>query len=234
MASNSEITFGARLNNASTISTHLKSFKDYAPPKPDQSAANLDVGINNIKTQNNSTAGNKQAYSAAVDRRQKLFTKDPDSLVKIMSPLGAAVRSIFSKTSKEATGIAAMIVKIRGEKFKRSKAEPDADFVSQSEKSFGSMTQNFSDIIATLQKFGDTYKPANKSITLNTLTAKYKLLTQVNTDVAAAYGMYKESTDDRLVLYRSLTGLIQGIKDAVKSQYGLNSTEYKLVKSLKV
>lgn len=234
MASNSEITFGARLNNASTISTHLKSFKDYAPPKADQSAANLDAVVENIKTHNSTTAGNKQAYSAAVDKRQKLFTKDADSLVKIMSPLGAAVRSIFTKTSKEATDIAAMIVKIRGEKIKKSKAEPNAEFVSQSEKSFGSMTQNFADIIATLQKFGDAYKPANKSITIDSLVAKLALLTQANTDVAVAYGVYKESTDDRIVLYKSLTDLTQGIKDAVKSQYGLTSTEYKLVKSLKV
>jgi hypothetical protein len=234
MASNSEITFGARLANASTISTHLKSFKDYAPPKADQSAANLDAVVENIKTHNSSTAGNKRAYSGAVDKRQKLFTKDADSLVKLMSPLGAAVRSIFTKTSKEATDIAAMIVKIRGEKIKKGKAEPNADFVSQSEKSFGSMTQNFADIIATLQKFGDAYKPANKSITIDSLVAKSALLTQANTDVAAAYGVYIESTDDRLVLYKSLTNLTQGIKDAVKSQYGLNSTEYKLVKSLKV
>lgn len=234
MASNSEITFGARLANASTISTHLKSFTDYAPPKADQSAANLDAVVETIKTQNSSTAGNKQAYSGAVDKRQKLFTKDADSLVKIMSPLGAAVRSIFSKTSKEATDIAAMIIKIRGEKFKKGKAEPNADFVSQSEKSFGSMTQNFSDIIATLQKFGGTYKPANKSITIDSLVAKLALLTQANTDVAAAYGTLKQSTDNRVVLYKSLNDLTQGIKDAVKSQYGLSSTEYKLVKSLKV
>ena len=234
MASNSEITFGARLSNASTLSTHLKSFTDYAPPKADQSGANLDAVVETIKTQNSNTAGNKQAWSSAVDKRQKLFTKDADSLVKIMSPLGAVVRSIFSKTSKEATDIAAMIVKIRGEKFKKGKAEPNAEFVSQSEKSFGSMTQNFSDIIATLQKFGGTYKPANKSITIDNLVAKSALLTLANTDVAAAYGTLKQSTDDRVVLYKSLTDLTQGIKDAVKSQYLVSSTEYALVKGLKI
>jgi hypothetical protein len=234
MASNSEITFGARLNNASTLSTHLKSFKDYAPPKAEQSAANLDAVIENIKTQNSSTAGNKQVYTLAVDRRQKLFTKDPDSLVKLMSPLGAAVRSAFSKTSKEAAAIAAIIAKIHGEKIKKDKAEPNADSVSRSEKSYGSLTQQFSNIIATLQNFGGNYKPANKSITIAALNTKLQQLTQANTDVAAAYGIYIESTDERAVLYKSLTDLTQGIKDAVKSQYGLNSTEYKLVKSLKV
>lgn len=234
MASNSEVTFGARLNNASTIATHLHAFTTYTPPNPNQSAAGLDGVIANIKTQNSTTAGNKQTYSAAVEKRQKLFTKDADSLVKLMSPLGAAVRSIFSKTSKESSDMATMITKIRGEKVKKDKGEPNAEFVSQSEKSYGSMTQNFADIIATLQKFGAAYKPANETIKLDSLTAKLDLLTQANTDVATAYGTLKESTDDRNVLYKSLTGLTQGIKDAVKSQYGLKSTEYNLIKGLKV
>ncbi len=234
MASNSEVTFGARLNNASTILTHIQAFVGYAPPVPNLLAANLDTVIANIKTQNSTTAGNKQAYSAVVEKRQKLFSKDSDSLVKIMSPLGATVRSIFTKSSKEATDITAMITKIRGEKIKKDKTEPNAEFVSQSEKSYGSMTQNFADIIATLQKFGPAYKPANESIKLESLTTKLDLLRQANTDVAVAYGTLKESTDDRNALYKSLSTLIQGIKDAVKSQYSLRSTEYNLIKGLKV
>ena len=156
MASNSEVTFGARLNNASTLHTHLLAFKDYAPSNENQTAAALLAAITPIKAQNSKTAGDKQAYSSAVEKRQKLFKKDPDSLLKLLSPLGAAVRSIFTKTSKEAADIAAMIVRIRGVKIKKDKAEPTAESVSQSEKSFGSMTQTFADIIATCFQYCNT------------------------------------------------------------------------------
>jgi hypothetical protein len=74
------------------------------------------------------------------------------------------------------------------------------------------MTQNFSVIISTFQNFGCTFKPAKKSITLDNLVAKLALLTQANTDVAAAYGTLKQSTDDRVVLYKSLTDLTMALK----------------------
>jgi hypothetical protein len=234
MASNSEITFGARLNNAEKLFTHLQSFTGYAPPNATQSAANLGTLITNIKTQNNSAAGDAQSYSAAVEKRQRLFQKDNDSLVKIMSPIAAAIRAAFGKTSKEAADITSMVTKIRGEKVKKSSTEPNAEFVSQSEKSYGSMTQNFADMIATLAKYDGNYKPANDTIKLPALTDKLAQLTQANTDVAAAYGKLKETRDDRITLYKTLTDLIQRIKDAVKSQYGIKSTEYVLVKGLKV
>lgn len=234
MASNSEQTFGARLQNAEKILTHLQAFAGYAPPNADLSAANLDTILQGIKSQNTSAAGDVQTYSAAVDTRQRLFQKDSDSLNKILSPLGAAVRASFGKTSKEVADVTSLVNKIRGEKVKKSSKEPDAEFVSQSEKSFGSMTQNFSDLITILEKYGTAYSPANTKIQFATLKDKLTDLNKANTNVAAAYGKLKETRDDRTDLYKKLKDLVQRIKDAVKSQYGNNSTEYNLIKGLKV
>lgn len=234
MASNSEVSYGARLNNATTIHTHLLAFKAYAPLNQTQSAEALLANINAARDLNSNVAANRQGFSGAVETRQKLFTKDPDSLKNILPPLGAAVRSIFGKNSKVASDIAALIVKIRGEKIKKDKAEPDAESVSQSQRSFGSVTQHFADIVSTLQKIGGEYKPANVSVKLDNLSAKLQLINQANTNVPAAWGAYKESADDRAQLYKDLSAQVQGIKDAVKSQYGLYSTEYNLVKTLKV
>jgi hypothetical protein len=234
MASTSELTFGSRLANANTLVTHLQSFTDYAAQTPDQSTASMQALIAEITAQNKTTAGDKQDYSTAIDLRRKVFQKDEDCLIKLLSPIGSAVRSALGKTSKEAANIAALITKIRGIKPKKEPKEPTEETVSQSERSFGSITQNFSDIIATLEKFGANYNPANKKVTLPALTDKLARLTEANTNVPVTFGRLKKSRDDRNELYKKLTDITQRIKDAVKSQYTLGSSEYALIKALKI
>lgn len=234
MASSSEVTFGSRLANAETLATHLQSFKDYMAQTPDQSVANVQAVIANIKAQNTTAAGNKQDYSTAVDLRQKLYNKDKDSLLKLLSPIGSAVRSAFGKTSKEAANTAALITKIRGIKVKKEPKEPTEETVSQSERSFGSITQTFADIIATVEKFGSNYNPANEKVKLPALVDKMAQLTTSNTNVPLAYGKLKQARNDRNELYKNLTEITQRIKEAVKSQYTLGSTEYALIKGLRI
>lgn len=234
MPSTSEVTIGAKVANAEKLFTHLKAFVGYTPPSANLSAAELGNKIAAIKTQNSDTAAAIQSYSAAVETRQKLFQKDSTSLIKVLSPLAATIRSAYGKTSKEATDIASMVEKIRGVKVKKSSKEPNADFVSQSERSYGSMTQNFSDMITTLEKYGANYSPVNDNIKLDKLKDKLTNLTAANIGVTSTYGKLKEKRDDRSDMYKNLTDITQRIKDAVKSQYGLKSTEYNLVKGLKV
>ena len=234
MASTSETTIGAKVTNAEKISTNLKAFAGFASSDPALSAAELDKLIERIKAKNTDTASSAQAYSAAVDTRQKLFQKDGNSLINLLSPIGATIRSSFGKTSKEASNITTMITKIRGIKVKKDKKEPDSEFVSQSERSFGSMTQNFSDMITTLSNFKAKYAPANADIVLAALQAKLTSLTAANIEVTATYGQLKLKRDQRSDLYQQLTDITQRIKDAVKGQYGLQSTEYKLIKGIKV
>lgn len=234
MASTSEVTIGAKVANAEKLLTHLKSFVGFNPPTPELSGTELNTRIDKIKSQNSDAAGTAQAYSAAVDTRQKLFQKDSDSLIKILASLGATVRSAFGKSSKEAADVASLITKIRGVKTKKPAKDATAEFVSQSERSFGSMTQNFSDLIVRLEKYGTNYNPSNATIKLVALQDKLTKLTDANNKVTSSYGAFKTARDIRLVLYKDLTAITQRIKDAVKSQYGLKSTEYALVKGLKV
>lgn len=233
MASNSEVTYGARLNNAKAVTTHLRSFTNYAPPKPDQTADSLEAVTTAARASNTQLAGNIQLYSQAVDNRQGLFKKDPDSLEKIMSPIAATVRSAYGKDSKDMADITRYVNKIRGEKPTKDKKDPTEDSVSQSAKSYGSMTENFSDMIATLQKLPD-YKPANKDLESAALTTKLAVLEQANEAVTAAFGFVKQERDDRNKLFDQLNALVQRIKSAVLAQYGLKSTEYALIKGLKV
>jgi hypothetical protein len=241
MASNSELTFGARLANASKISTHLKSFAAYVAPTTNTTIANYDVLIASLTTENVNIATKKAAYSVAVEIRQKLFFKNEDCLIKILSPITAAVRAKLGKTAKPVADIAALVVKIRGEKKAKTKEPKPEDnseatklSISLSERSFGSMTQNFSDIITILTSLGTDYDPVNDAHKLPALTAKLANMKAANDAATAAFGALKAFIDTRSTQYNELTERTQRIKDAVKSQYGVNSTEYTLVKGVKV
>lgn len=241
MASFSENTFGARIANAEAISTHLKSFTGFVAPTTDTSIASIDTLIKSLKTENSGIATKKLAYSTAVDVRAKLFFKTPDSVEKLLSPITAAVKAKLGKTSKPATDIAALTVKIRGEKKKKDdtpaaegKESKKKDPVSQSERSYGSMTQHFADIVATVTALDTDYAPVNDTIKVAALTTKIGTIKTANNNVTATYGALKNSVDSRQNQYEDLSEKIQRVKDAVKSQYGVGSTEYKLIKGLKV
>jgi hypothetical protein len=150
-----------------------------------------------------------------------------------MSPIGRNISSAYGKNSKELADIMGYAIKIRGEKRKKEKKEPTEESVSQSAKSFGSRTENFSDMIAVLEKM-TKYKPANKKLEIAELKVKLGILEQSNTAVTDAFGVLKQERDKRNDLYDQLNVLVQGIKDAVIGQYTINSSEYKLIKGLKV
>jgi len=234
MASTSEVTLGAKVANAETLVTYVESFAGYAPPQPDISIVNYKALITTAKNNNQSTAASLQSWSAAIETRQQLFFKAKDSVKKILSPIGATVRSSFGKTAKESSDIASLINKIRGEKIPKEKKDDKGEFVSQSERSYGSITQSFSDLITTLQGYAAGYSPVNASITIVALQAKLTALTASNIGVAANYGQLKQNRDTRTATYTDLSQRTQRIKDTVKSQYGQNSTEYSLIKGLKV
>ncbi len=234
MASNNEKTFGSKLANAETLATHLSTFTAYAPVRTEESVANYKLLITNIKANNNLVASTKTTYTQATDKRVKLFLKNADSLLKTLTLISGQIRSKFGKTSKEAEYIAALVTKIRGENTTKLKKDSEGEFVSQSERSYGSQTQTFSDIIATLTIYGTDYAPTNTKIKLPALNAQLTALVTANTAVATAFGAYKPTIDTRLTQYADLKDRSNRIKDSIKSQYSTTSVEYKLIKGLSI
>ena len=96
------------------------------------------------------------------------------------------------------------------------------------------MTQNFSALIDTLTSFGAAYAASTDNIKIVKLKA---LLTQLNNNneaVTQTYGILKTQQDNRTNQYDTLTSHSSRIKETVKSIYGTTSTEYKLIKGLKI
>ena len=237
MASNSEVGFGARLAAARTAHTHLQSFTTYVPPSTELSPSRYLVAINSLSTLNDQTVTANNAFRTAARIRNEHFFKTPTSVEKLLVPISAAVRSAFGKSSPQFTQVSDLITKIRGNRPPRTTAaaaEGAPDPVSQSERSYGSLAQSFADLVNTLSGFGTNYLPANPAITHTALQDKLTAINAANTAVANTYGALKTKRDGRLAGFGALSNTTTRIKDSVQSQYGRNSSEHSLLKSLKV
>ena len=234
MASISETSFGKKLENAQALATHLQSFNNYAELNAELSVANLNNKVQELLNNNALVASKLQSYSISVEAKQNIFTKLPNSIAKIVTPVVANVRSIYGKSSKEVEIVSSYISKIRGIKVAKSNVTDEQNAVSQSERSYGTMLQTFSDLIVALESLGTNYTPANSECSIANLKQKRDLATQFNTTAVEDFGQLKMARETRTTKYEALSALCQRLKETVKAQYGTQSVEYKLVKGLKI
>ena len=234
MASTTEKTYGSRLANAQKLATHLTGFTDYAPATPECSLTNYQTLITDITTNNSEIANFSSLFSTDAQDRQELFIESPTGMLKRLTPISAYTKALFGKTSKEAELVVALVNKLRGEKTNKYKKDETGEWVSQSQRSYGSMTQNFSDLIDTLISFGAPYAPSTDNITIDKLKELLEQLNESSEKVTQSYGKLKMQQDVRVTQYEDLTSRSSRIKETVKSIYGVSSTEYKLIKGLKI
>lgn len=235
MSSNSETSYGARIGNAEKLVAALQNFNNYQPIKPEYSITAYNDFITNLKTQNNTVASKKQNYSLAVENRKQIFETGNASINKLLSPINGAVKVIYGRTGKEATDVATIIAKIRGANIKnKTTTNPDEDTVSQSYQSYNARAQYFSDLIVNLTNFGTNYDPANPAIKLTDLNTLYTSAITANSQVMDTFTQFSQNNNTRIDGYYTLSQTAIRIKDSVKAQYGNSSTEYSLIKGLKI
>ncbi len=237
MPSKSEISFGARLRKAQDLLQYINNFPNYAPPRPEESVIGFDTLLTQIVSINTAETQYQQDYSQTVTLRQNAFLKQPGSIDKLLSPIKGAVEAQYGKNSREAELINAIIKNMRASKLIKPPIDPTASTapttISQSERSYGSLTQFFKDIINTLTQFNN-YNTSNTQLTIAGLQATATQLDTLNNTVAQQYQALKVARDKRRDTYTELKDRVQRIKAYVKSQYGNNSTEYRTIKNIKV
>lgn len=233
MNSNTERGYGARIGNAQKLVNALESFNNYQPQRPELSIAGVNEQIIAIQNLNNEVASKKQAYSLAVENRLKILEKSPDSIKKILSPINANVKAIYGRSAKEALIVAGIIEKMRGANIVKPK-NPEVDTVSQSYQSYHSKTQFFSDLIANIADFGSDYNPANFKLRVISLKALYNDAVNANNGVVNSHVQFSLTNRKRIEAYLNLSDSATRIKESIKAQYGSQSVEYRLIKSLYV
>lgn len=237
MASTSENTFGAKLRRAQDLLTFITGFTGYAPPRTQETVAGITTLINAIVSTNATETSQQENYKAAVDARQAAFSKTTGSIEKLLSPIKGAVEAQYGKKSTEAAAINAIIKKMRATKLTKAPADPtkpeQEKTISQSERSYGSMTQFFNDIVSNLTQF-TAFNPSGNAIKIAALQTTAARLTTLNNAVAQKTQLLKTTRAARQSQYSDLKDRAQRIKAYVKSQYGNTSTEYSLIKRLSI
>lgn len=235
MATISEISYGARLRKAQDIHTHISNYPNYQPPRYEETPEGFQKLINDIIEANTQETQLQQDYNTTVTIRQKTFRTDPVSLFKQLPIIRGYVLAQYGKNSIEFKQVDTIISQIRNSKNIKIYAEDGTieSKISQSEQSYGSTTQYFSELITILQKLPN-YQPTRTELQIDTLKNFITNINTLNNQAASTYGKLKISRDNRRQLYEQLTDRVNRIKSFVKANYGINSTEYRLIKGLRI
>ena len=237
MNSTIESSYGAKLRKAQDLLTLIQGFNNFTPPPRQESLTAYAALIESISNANSTTATNKQLYKDAVADRQSAYKGNSASIDKLLAPIRGAVDAQFGKNSSESKGIATIVKNMRATKLIKLPADPtknvQAKTVSQSERSYGSIIQNFSDIINTLKQI-QGYSPSNTVLSVESLLEIQQRVSNLNNVVVQQVGSLKNSQKDRADLYAELKERTQRIKAYIKAQYGMNSNEYQLTKGIKI
>jgi hypothetical protein len=192
MPSTSENSFGARLRRAQDLAAYIAGFANYSPPRPEETLDEFSNLLQKITNTNANVTTHLQNYNTAVTNRYNTFRQDDLSLFKLLAPIRSVVLAQYGKESTEFKQIDTITAKIRAGKLLKTPATettPETK-TSQSEQSYGSSTQFFSDLVSTLQTFRD-YKPSKAELQLPQIQTFQTTLNTLNNEVATHYQKIK-------------------------------------------
>jgi len=240
MASNSEVSFGARLRNAQNLHQFVTTFSNFNPLNPDDSPAAINALINNIVNINNDVATHLQNYQQAVDTRHNAF-KDLNnnlSLDKRLAVIRGFVEAQYGKTSQETQKVATIIKELRNGRLIKTEKKIDKKgklrvHISTSQQSYGSRVQSFNDLIRVLDTLPH-YAPTLLEYTTTALQQFCDELTAFGNEVITHYYHITQTRDNRIKLYEELTLRASRIKAYIKAQYGNKSVEHRLTSGLNI
>ena len=229
-----ETTFGTRIQNEQNLVTILQNTANYKAYRPEDAIEQLQELIKTIQISNSNEANLLQTYTLAVDARQKNFEGDDNSIKALTTHIIATLRAQYGKEAKETTSLIELIKKIRGDAPHKSKTNPDDKSISTSQQSYASLTQNFADLIASLEVLKPPYAPNNPHIVLAQLEQKLESIRETTYAVVNAFNGLDKERKNRNTLYADLKVRTQRVKENIKAQYGVKSAEYASIKGLTI
>ncbi len=235
MTRSRESSFGARLLRAQELSTYVSQFQNYAPPRMEESVGGFTEWVNQTSMVNTEETQSRQAYNTVVVTRGNAFRKQEGSVTKLLPLIRGQVMAQYGKNSIEFNQIDGVIANIRDTRIivKEATETTPEQTMSQSEQSYGSMTQYFSNLVSNLAQ-SPGYNPSNPMLQIGTLQNFVVQIMQMNTEVAARLQILYEVRNRRRAIYEELHERALRIKAYVKANYGTKSSEYSLIKGLRI
>ncbi len=188
---------------------------------------------------NASTTGNATVESLRIPYQD--LVDDREALVKTLGPLVTqALNYVKSNTAwaKRYDAIKRAADKARGVRPKKKKnvdPDPDAKVRQSGERSYVEIANYFKVFVDRLMALGG-YIPPDTKITTTSLYAQHTLLAGMNTSMPGLEEALADAISDRYETFFNATGLkfvFDGVKSAVKGQYGVSSPQYGMVKGIK-
>jgi hypothetical protein len=233
MASKSQASFASRIARAEQLYQNINSFTGYNPGTDELSSKTLKNLIADVTATHALHTTTQHDFAEAAKQREKIFTSNPDAVVKNMTLVKAHIKARHGARSQNYIDVNKLVIKMRGTKPTKVTKNATEVIISNTEKSYGSQLQNFASIKELLTQLNSEYVPANNKITLENLRTQFEQANAINNEVTLKYGAFKPTIAKRQNLFKTLLETASRIKEAVKSQYGMDSSEYKLIKGLR-
>ncbi|MDO4703221.1 hypothetical protein [Tannerella sp.] len=237
MVNYSETGFGAKLRKAQDVVHYIGQFDGYNPPRSEETIGGMNDLLNQIIAANAEVVHMQQLYKGSTTKRIQMYRDMDSSIMKLLPSISGAVEAQYGKDSIESNSIKALIKKMRvtgvAKSPKDPTAGPETKSISRSEQSFGSLIQNFNNIITILSELTG-YNPSNTKLSVDSLKTLSQEATNLNNLVAKYISDLKTVKAKRLGLYNDLHDRVRRIKAYVKAQYGYSSEQYKMIKGIAV
>ena len=232
----SEKTFADRVGRAETMNQTTKGFSPpFTPGDVNLGPVPFQAFIDSIKAKNNTVAAKYAAYVTATGERVVITDDSKDRSVRsrdyVLSVI--AFKPYFAEVKRQ-------VKKIKGYRTPKKPVpagEPEPKKRNQGEQSFADILNNFKTLIQNLTAIAG-YAPTSPDLSLGNLTILATMYDAKSGEVGTKWGDFSVEAGQRLALYddkdTGLSAKMIAIKNAVKSQYGVNSPEYLSIKGIKV
>lgn len=231
----SKNSFSSKLRQAQDGASIIKGFKNYTPPRIEESVEGFQAFINIVAQTNQSETNLMKEYRLLVDERQLAFFRESDSVERLFPALKAVIAAQYGKKSVETRVLKTISNRMRYTKVtKIVKDETGTDqerSYGVSEKTFGSMAKNFNDFVTTISGF-DSYKPEDELFKLEKLNEILTNVNRLNDAIAEKKSQLQTIKNDRESVYYELSDRWQRIKSYVRGKYGSDSNEYNQIRSI--
>jgi len=235
MTTGSSKSFGARLLKSQSLLTYISGFNDFNPPRPEEGVAGMTSLINSAVAVNASEVIRLENYRKATEVRAKAFRRNEGSIERLIPAIRGAVESQYGKPSAELSMIDSIIRRMRSSRHILPPTDPanptNERSVHQTERSFGTVTLLFNDIVNCLTQFTG-YSPANDNLKVASLQAYTQNINILNQNVSVAIQLLHNERAQRTALYKELKERVKRIRAYVKAQYGTRSNEMQLISRL--
>jgi hypothetical protein len=236
----SEKTYGMRLHNCFTILAVIRLAPDFETDQVELMPTNFASFLVEVANSNKARTIAEQEYSTAVAERRDFFAKNENSIHATAIAVKVAVLARYGKDSRQYKTISSIVKKMSYQK-PAVKTKPDSEnpdntistYISRSQRSYGSITENFSDLITVLVSF-QNYDNPRQELKLPALQAQVLAAQQHNINTDATHFNYKKAQTLRQENYAILSERANKIKALLLSIYGKKSPIYKQVADLSI